>query len=122
MAKKIILQVLNVLTYIHDQHIVHCDIKLSNLLIDTLGRIKLIDFGISRKILNTSGNLGGSPGYVPPEFFKNIFDYKSDVFSLGAVFYMIMSLEFPFFRSSPASDLMLLNKTGEIHYEHPVFE
>lgn len=66
----------------------HCDIKLGNLLIDKHGRIKLIDFGLARKILSTHRAIGGSPGYIAPEVFKGQFDYKTDVFCLGIVFYL----------------------------------
>jgi serine/threonine protein kinase len=87
--------------YAHSNNVVHRDIKLSNIMMDCRGRIILTDFGISKDL----GDLGltlpqqvlGSPKYMSPEQIKGQeVDGRSDVYSLGLVFYEIITGRHPF--------------------------
>ena len=88
------------LAYAHSQGIIHRDIKPSNILLDINGRPYLTDFGISkmRTSLSIRQTLAGfwSPGYAAPEQQEGKpADFKSDIYSLGAAFYHLLSRREP---------------------------
>ena len=84
------------LAHAHSQGVIHRDIKPSNILLDDNGRPYLTDFGISKLItsLSIGQTLAGfwSPGYAAPEQQAGQpADFKSDLYSLGAVYYHLLS-------------------------------
>ena len=90
------------LDYAHRQGIVHRDIKPSNLLLGKGGQVKVSDFGIAKLTEQTSdltmtGSVVGSPHYLSPEQIRgDELDGRSDIFSLGVLFYEILSRRRPF--------------------------
>jgi len=95
-----------ILGELHEQDIVHKDIKLSNVLIDPKsGELRLIDFGISselsreRQSITLSQRLEGSLPYVSPEQTGRMnrdLDYRSDYYSLGITLFELLTGELPF--------------------------
>ena len=85
---------------IHQQRIVHRDIKCENIIVDSFRNIKLIDFGFAQKIAEDEQFLTaacGSPAYVAPEIVKNEpYDFQVDVWSLGVILYAISAGKLPF--------------------------
>ncbi|MCA9581435.1 MAG: protein kinase, partial [Myxococcales bacterium] len=83
------LQVLAALAYAHDAFgLVHRDVTPRNIMIDTLGHVRLLDFGIAAPIANDGSGRFGSIGYMSPEQVRNEpVDGRSDLFALGAVLY-----------------------------------
>ena len=86
--------------YAHGCGVIHRDIKPANLMLDSYGRLKVLDFGISRMLgtLTTSATARvGTPGYCAPEQIQGgTTDHRSDLFSIGAVAYEVMSGAEPF--------------------------
>lgn len=92
--------------------IIHRDVKPTNLLVDTEGRLKIVDFGLAKTVGNESrltvtGAVVGTPYYLSPEqgLGKPV-DERSDIYSLGATFYHLLSGETPFEAESPVSIIM----------------
>ncbi|PCJ63296.1 MAG: hypothetical protein COA79_00380 [Planctomycetota bacterium] len=90
--------------FVHKHKTVHCDIKPENFLVDLEGNLKIIDFSIMKKvsdfkILNRffKSKMEGTPEYMSPEQIrkKNI-SYESDIYSLGLVFYYLVTGKIPF--------------------------
>ena len=97
---KIWLQICNGLNHAHKRGIVHRDIKPGNIRITPGGRVKIMDFGIAKKPssnLTQSGVVLGTVDYMAPEQVKGTgADSRSDLFSLGVMFYEMLALRKPF--------------------------
>ena len=80
------------LNYIHENKIIHKDIKPENLVYDTNGYIHITDFGISKVFHPENGKENsGTPGYMAPEvLFNKDHDYSVDFFSLGVILYELL--------------------------------
>lgn len=92
----IIIQILRVLASAHAKGIIHRDIKAENIMIGRAGEAYLMDWGIAIDLKNNTGEgqLAGSPRYMSPEqAAKKALDKRSDLFSLSAVFFELMSLQ-----------------------------
>jgi serine/threonine-protein kinase len=92
----IAVNVCRVLEYLHNQKppIVHCDIKPHNLLITPEGVVKLLDLGIARLMTETSaddGQLALTPPFAAPEQWEGRAGPRSDIFSLGATMYNLLT-------------------------------
>lgn len=100
-ATRLVCQVLKGLEHAHQMGIVHRDIKPANIIITDDGVPKLMDFGIAR-ILETArltrvGHLVGTLEYISPEQVAGKeTDSRSDLYSLGAVFYEMLTSRLPF--------------------------
>lgn len=102
----IMLKVIEGLKYAHDNGIIHRDIKPSNIILTDKSEIKIMDFGLAKKsksskdsmALTATGDIIGTAHYMSPEQAKSKrdIDTRSDVFSLGATFYHILTGEAPF--------------------------
>lgn len=99
-AAAIIRQVASGLDYAHGHGIVHRDIKPGNLFIKDDGTVKIMDFGIARlstSTLTQTGAMVGTPAYMAPErIMGKKSDSRSDIFSLGVVFYELLTGKRPF--------------------------
>ncbi len=93
-------QVADALDHAHRQGIVHRDVKPANILVDREGRARLADFGIARLAdsdLTREGAFLGSPAYAAPEQIRGLpVDGRTDLFSLGAVAYTLLTGSRPF--------------------------
>src|SRR5580658_1450815 len=99
-AGGIVLQLLDALAGAHALGVTHRDIKPANLLLGADGRIKVMDFGISRittSHLTQIGAVMGTPRYMSPEQIRgDEVDARSDIFSTGAVLHELLAGRTPF--------------------------
>ena len=155
-ALAIVPQICEALQYAHDDGVVHRDIKPENILIDKKGRVKIADFGLAKLLrpsslpsppggegsgvrgpasdyrLTGSQQVMGTPHYMAPEQMERPLsvDHRADIYSLGVVFYEMLTGELPLGRFAPPSQkvqidvrldevvLRSLEKEPERRYQH----
>jgi len=117
-TKKIFKQIIKAIKYSHSKEVVHRDIKLENILMDSHGKVTVIDFGLCDIVKRGthSQRFCGSIDYVAPELLsRSSYDaYKSDVFSLGVVLYTLLFAEFPFIAKERVSAMKLKKEMPKI--------
>lgn len=96
-AVELLLKILDALQCVHNAHIVHRDIKPSNIMIRPDGNICLLDFGVAKDMdskgtLTVFGSIIGTSGYMSPEQAEgNSINFRSDIYSLGCVFFYMLT-------------------------------
>lgn len=105
------LELVEVVAYVHSQHLVHADLKLENLIMRPNGNLALVDFGNAREMIArgflarlfspAKSRVFGTPTYLAPELMKGAQpSYASDVYSLGVCAFVLLSGEPPFHANS----------------------
>ena len=104
-ALAIVPQICEALQFAHDEGIVHRDIKPENILIDKRGRVKIADFGLAKLLgtdaadhsLTATHQVMGTLRYMAPEQMQGSreVDHRADIYSLGVVFYELLTGELP---------------------------
>src|SRR5487761_1105516 len=113
-ALALVPQICEALQFAHDEGIVHRDVKPENILLDKRGRVKIADFGLA-KLLGRSGDeamlprveqVMGTPLYMAPEQMQgsHAVDHRADIYSLGVVFYEMLTGELPLGRFALPSE------------------
>jgi len=108
---EVIPQICYALHYAHAHGVVHRDIKPENILVDREGRVKIADFGLAKLAsleetrITRTGLVMGSPHYMAPEQIEHSgrVDHRADIYSLGVVFYEMLTGELPIGRFKPPS-------------------
>jgi len=101
-AVELALQIARALGFAHEHGLVHRDVKPQNVLLNGDGRAKVTDFGIARSLevqggLTQTGTVMGTSDYIAPEQARGgKVDAQSDIYSLGAVLYELLTGEVPF--------------------------
>jgi serine/threonine protein kinase len=112
-ALAIVPQICDALQFAHDEGVVHRDIKPENILLDKRGRVKIADFGLA-KLANGSAaeftltgthQVMGTLRYMAPEQMEgsHTVDHRADIYSLGVVFYEMLTGEAPMGHFEPPS-------------------
>jgi tRNA A-37 threonylcarbamoyl transferase component Bud32 len=112
-ALAIVPQICQALQYAHDQGVIHRDIKPENILLDKKGQVKIADFGIAKLLdqapqdisLTGAKDVVGTPYYMAPEQIEKpqTVDHRADIYSLGVVFYEMLTGELPLGNFQPPS-------------------
>ena len=132
-ALAIVPQICDALQYAHDRGIVHRDIKPENILLNRQGQVKIADFGLAKLVGGTGGEkdhpgsparlraaaaetagdgkVMGTPQYMAPEQMERPgeVDHRADIYSLGVVFYQMLTGELPKGRFEPPSRKVLID-------------
>jgi serine/threonine protein kinase len=111
---RIVTQVCDALQYAHEMGVIHRDIKPENILLDAHGRVKIADFGLAKLLelapahLSLTGSqvVMGTVYYMAPEqLLRNLeVDHRADIYSLGVVFYEMLTGELPVGRFAPPGE------------------
>ncbi len=112
-ALAVVPKICDALQFAHEEGVVHRDIKPENILVDKRGRVKIADFGLAKLLrreqtdhtLTMSGMTLGTPRYMAPEQLDKpeTVDHRADIYSLGVVFYEMLTGEVPMGRFAPPS-------------------
>ena len=104
-ALAIVPRICEALQFAHEEGIVHRDIKPENILMDKKGRVKIADFGLAKLLgkaradyqLTAPQTVMGTPHYMAPEQLERPLevDHRADIYSLGVVFYEMLTGELP---------------------------
>ncbi|MGH7320231.1 MAG: protein kinase domain-containing protein [Candidatus Rokuibacteriota bacterium] len=102
----LMIQVCDGLHYAHQKGVIHRDIKPGNIFVLRNGQAKILDFGIARIAtaqdgLTRTGLIMGTLRYMSPEQARGRVDHRSDIFSVGAVFYELLAYRAAFDRENP---------------------
>lgn len=103
LARKVVFSLTRTLSFVHQQGVIHRDIKPGNVLIDIrhkcqVSSVCLVDFGLAIHCDQAkAGSCSGTAGYLAPELFQlEMYDCKVDIFSLGVLTYTLIAGECPF--------------------------
>lgn len=115
-ALRLVPQICDALQFAHDEGITHRDIKPANILVDKKGKVRIADFGLAKLIaaeqeeammtgLTMTGTSMGTPHYMAPEQWDapEKVDHRADIYSLGVVFYEMLTGSRPHGVFSPPS-------------------
>ncbi len=119
-ALQIIPAICDALQFAHSQGVLHRDIKPENILLDSKGKVKIADFGIAKildekggdaMLLTQSGAKLGTAPYMAPEQIEqpSKVDHRADIYSLGVVFYEMLTGELPLGRFAAPSERSTCN-------------
>ncbi len=103
-------QIARAVNYAHKMDVIHRDIKPANILMESSGRVLVTDFGVSKVLSEETSQetMGfiGTPQYMSPEQCgEGVLDHRSDIYSLGAVFFEMLTGKPPFSGNSPAETI-----------------
>ncbi|CAD8087926.1 unnamed protein product [Paramecium sonneborni] len=123
----VMINLLTGLKHLHEQNIVHRDIKLQNILFldaQNANTLKIADFGLScfKQQIPYYNPRCGTPGYTAPEVYSQqcIYDEKVDIYSAGIILYNMLTLKNPFGNSKNIQDIIKRNISGQYDETHLV--
>jgi tRNA A-37 threonylcarbamoyl transferase component Bud32 len=121
-AAAYMLKIAEAVAFAHEHGVIHRDLKPSNVLLDRAGELKVSDFGLAKRVqsdsdLTATGQVLGTPSYMPPEQASGEVDditALSDIYSLGATCYCLLTGNPPFAAASAVETLRQVVETEPI--------
>lgn len=112
LACQYILQISEALEYAHSQQVLHRDLRPANILVSRNGVLKVGDFGVAALLekIPYAKTVIGTPPYMSPEHFKGKAVYASDVYSVGIIFYEMLTATLPYYDINPVKLEQLINE------------
>lgn len=117
-AASLVRDVARAIQYAHERGVVHRDLKPANVLVDSAGRTHVTDFGLAKRVydgvaasLTATGAILGTPSYMAPEQAsggRGEVGVQSDVYSLGALLYALITGRPPFQGPSPVDTVLMV--------------
>ena len=102
-ALNYVVQILKGVEHAHQTQILHRDLRPANVLVSEAGVVKVADFGTSRFLEKSHATtVIGSPPYMAPEQFQGRAVLASDIYSVGVIFYQMLTGTLPYFSPNPA--------------------
>ena len=122
-AVEIMLQICRALEAAHSVGVIHRDLKPQNIMRDNQGRVVVMDFGLARLMesngMTQTGALVGTMEYMSPEqALGSSLDHRSDLFTLGLIFYELLSGKMPFSAESALASLIKRTQQRAIAVSH----
>jgi serine/threonine protein kinase/WD40 repeat protein len=113
-AAALLKQIAEAVQYAHEHGVIHRDLKPGNVLLDKQGRPRVTDFGLAKRVQSASdltgtGQILGTPSYMPPEQAAGRLDEvreTADVYALGAILYAMLTGRPPFQADNPIDTVM----------------
>ncbi|XP_041029506.1 serine/threonine kinase 17a like [Carcharodon carcharias] len=124
---RLVRQILDGVSYLHGNNIVHLDLKPQNILLTScnpLGNIRIVDFGLSRKVdsIEEIREIMGTPEYVAPEILNyEAITTATDMWSIGVLVYVMLTGISPFLGDDKQTTYLNISKV-DIDYSEDIFE
>ncbi len=119
---RVMIEVCEGLAHAHERNVIHRDIKPANIFVTKAGQTKILDFGLARtqaSDLTTSGHALGTPNYMSPEQVRGEkVDHRTDIFSVGVLFYELLIYRKAFQGDSFASTIFKILQDDPEPIEH----
>ena len=121
-AAELTKQISEAVEFAHQRGVIHRDLKPANVLLDTDGSPRITDFGLAKRVsggsdLTATGQILGTPSYMPPEQAAgkiSLVGPRSDVYSIGAILYELLTGKPPFRESNPVDTLIQVLDTQPV--------
>jgi len=121
--ERIILKLIDVVAFAHEQNIMHRDIKPNNIMVGPQDTVKLLDYGAAKELKDRdiSATMVGSRPYMAPEQIMGASERRSDVWAIGVIMYLLYTGLLPFYDDLEKNliDLILESEPVPPHEENP---